>query len=192
LFPLSKGSCGTNVTKLQKLLIKRHGAQIEADGIFGDKTQAEVFKVFNKYSVSEPSLQRYGQIAPSPIGTNGGTTGSTTGQTGGASGSYGDGGPSDYTKDAAPTKALSISAFGTTVKTDLDSVYMLGGRKNTGVWTQMVELSDEDLKAVAQFYMNTFGLSLYDSVNKSRWDITDNVDLLIKNRLITVGYGTGR
>jgi len=43
-FPLKQGSKGANVTILQNMLNKIIPAELEADGIFGPKTEADLYK----------------------------------------------------------------------------------------------------------------------------------------------------
>lgn len=184
-FPLSQGSCGSNVVSLQVALNKYAKSGISNDGKFGPKTKSALAAAMGKTSITLSELQTF-------IKNN---TANTTkpkkdyfgdGSQNGSSGSWDGTTQPSYNAASYPT---DLRAFAIDVQTDLDKTYMLGSRKNTGVWAQLLLLNPADLKTVATYIRTLYGTTLYSRVSMARWDVTDDVNVLIKNKLIAAGVG---
>lgn len=167
-YPLQQGSCGSNVVALQRWLNTR-GYVVKVDGKFGPKTKSFLSAATGRTTVTEADSKTMVLVGVPVVPVPGNALPVHTQA-------------EDYPKD--------LTAFAIAVQTDLDRHYLFGGRKKEGVWAQMLLLNPADLKAVAAYISRTYGKSLFSQIEGVQWNITDDTDLLLKNKLKAVGLGS--
>jgi len=156
-FPLSEGSNGENVKRLQSALNKNEIIPLSIDGLFGSKTKQASLNQLGKIVISEKDIEELekrekGESIPFEVSEN---------------------------------DKLELLAWD--VNNDISNKTYPFGRTNSHPYTDLMLLDDENLSKLADIFKKNHSKTLLKAIDDAFFSAFSKIDSQIMNRLRDLG-----